>query len=65
MILKKRLSQVEKFLIENANDDNYSTRYCNDHGVFQKRQDVDDGKCIYCKKQCEVIENLKEIQEKL
>jgi len=64
MILKKTLSQVEKYLIVNANDNKYTTCYCNEHGVFQKRKDVDSCKCPYCNIECEVIENLKELQDK-
>jgi hypothetical protein len=62
MKLTKKLSTVEKFIIQNINDE-YTTRYCDLHGVFQKHKN-DDGKCPFCKKECEVIENLKELQIK-
>lgn len=64
MILKKRLSQVEKFLIVRADVDNYTSRYCEEHGVFQSRKDTDTGKCPYCKKECEVIDNIEELRDK-
>lgn len=63
MILNKKLSKVEKLLIVKV-DDNYITLYCEEHGIFQKRVDINDNKCIYCKKSCEIVENLQELKDK-
>jgi hypothetical protein len=57
-----KYSKMEKTLIMSTND-NYNTYKCQQHGVFLKRKDVDDGKCPY-KSNCGVdkisdIEKLK------
>lgn len=59
----ERFCKIEKFLIANV-DDNYTTYRCDEHGVFQKRKDIDDGCCIYCKKKYNPIENITELKEK-
>ena len=47
-------------------DDNYTTYDCTEHGIFQKRKDVDDGKCPYstCKGKVSLVENIDELKEK-
>jgi len=65
MILKKKLNHVEQFLIAAADLRKYTPLYCEEHGVFFKRKDVNDKKCPYCKKKCKVIDNIKELKESL
>lgn len=64
MILKiEKLTSVEKFVIKNDFGKDLNTRHCNTHGVFQKSKTIDDEKCPYCKKQCEIVENLQQIKD--
>lgn len=55
--MSKKLSRVEIFLLQNTSDNsNYNTYRCSEHGIYQKRKDEDDAKCVYCKKEHEKID---------
>jgi hypothetical protein len=61
----RKLQKTEKMIIAMA-DDNYTTYDCTEHGIYQKRKDVDDGKCPYstCKGKVSLVENIDELKEK-
>ena len=59
-----KISKIEKNLIALGDNEKYNTYHCAEHGIYQKRKDVDDKKCIYCKKENEVVENIDELKEK-
>jgi len=61
----RRLQKTEKMIIATV-DDNYTTYDCSEHGIFQKRNDVDDGKCPYstCKGVVSLVKNIGELKEK-
>jgi len=61
----RKLQKTEKMIIAMV-DDNYITYDCTEHGIFQKRKDVDDGKCPYstCKGTVSLVENINELKEK-
>jgi hypothetical protein len=61
----RKYSKTEKVIIAMCGD-NYVTYDCPEHGVFQKRKDVDDGKCPYstCKSTPVKIENIDELRKK-
>lgn len=61
----RKYNKSEKMIIT-LSDDNYTTYDCTEHGIFQKRKDVDDGKCPYtnCKGVVTPVENIKELREK-
>lgn len=51
-------------MIALANNDKYNTYHCEEHGIYQKRKDVDDQKCIYCAKINSLVENINDLTEK-
>ena len=59
----KKFAKTEKVIIAMDNGENYNTYRCDEHGVFQKRKDVDDSKCPYCKKACNPVENIDELRQ--
>jgi len=48
----KKLSKVEKTILQINDNDKYDTYRCEKHGIYQIRKDVpeSDRKCLYCKK---------------
>ncbi len=48
----KKISKVEKAILEMNNFENYDTYRCSEHGIYQIRKDLTIEKhlCIYCKK---------------
>lgn len=59
----KKITKGEKYLIVLV-EPNYNTYQCQEHGIYQKRHDVDDRKCLYCKKEHDRMTNIKELKEK-
>lgn len=47
MAARKRLSAVERVMLEITDRDSYRIYRCPQHGVFAKRNDVDDKTCGY------------------
>jgi hypothetical protein len=47
----KKLSKLEKFLLQTSDNENYVTYRCDEHGIYQIRKDVpeEDHKCVFCK----------------
>lgn len=59
---KRSYLKIEKTIIATAGE-NYETYDCSVHGVFQKRKDVDDGKCPYkCEGIVSKIDNIEELR---
>jgi uncharacterized protein YbcV (DUF1398 family) len=60
----RKLKKTEKMIIA-ISDDNYTTYDCSEHGIFQIRKDVDNGKCPYstCKGSVVLVENINELRE--
>jgi hypothetical protein len=48
----KKLSKVEKTILQMNDNEKYDTYRCDEHGIYQIRKDVpeEDHKCVYCKK---------------
>lgn len=45
----KKFCKAEKILIALVDLNNHTTYRCDEHGVFQQRNDKKTGKCPYCK----------------
>lgn len=52
----KKLSSVEKMLINITDTDKYNLYRCEEHGIFAVRKDNDTQLCSYCNKECELYE---------
>jgi len=61
----RKIQKTEKMIIAMSGDD-YITYDCTEHGIFQKRKDVDGGKCPYstCSGKVSLVENIKELKDK-
>lgn len=60
----KKFDKVEKVLLASVDVNNYTTFRCDEHGVFQQRNDCVTGVCNYCKKKYEPLSNVEELKEK-
>ena len=49
----RKLTDVEKFIINNTDTSKYTIRCCEKDGIFAVRKDVDKKLCPYCKKECD------------
>ena len=49
----KKLSKVERVILDMGDHDKYDTYRCEVHGIYQFRKDIPEEKrgCHYCKKQ--------------
>ncbi len=50
----KKLSQVEKFLVDNNDNENYQLYRCEDCGIYSIRKDFKNKNCPQCKKECKI-----------
>lgn len=48
----KKISKVEKTILQMNDRNKYDTYRCDEHGIYQIRKDVPESerKCLYCKK---------------
>lgn len=49
----KKLSTVEKMLIDTTDTDTYNLYRCPEDGIFAIRKDIEKQICPYCKKECD------------
>ena len=59
----KKLLKVEKWIIASSKND--VVYRCSEHGIFAKRKDVADGKCVRtnCNGIVEEVENIEELRK--
>lgn len=59
----KKLLKIEKHII--AISKNEVVYRCSEHGIFAKRKDVADGKCVYknCNGIIEEVQNIEELRK--
>lgn len=59
----KKLLKIEKWLIATTTE-NETVYNCSEHGIFAKRNDVADGKCVHkdCNGIVSEVENINELR---
>lgn len=60
----KKLTKPEKVLLATTDLEKFNSYYCDDHGLFLNRKDIDDSKCPYCKKLCAPIKDIYDLKVK-
>lgn len=55
----KKLTKVEKTILEMGDHEKYSTYRCPEHGIYQIRKDLPEEKhvCLYCKGKNKALSN--------
>jgi hypothetical protein len=60
----RRIYEItEKWLIACVDTEKFNTYECEEHGIYKKSKDSDDGKCIYCGKVHEPLEDIEELKK--
>ena len=61
----RRLSKVEKLIIAEY-DEEFNAYDCSEHGIFMRRKDKDDSKCLYsnCEGIVTTVNNIEELRDK-
>lgn len=59
MILKKKISQLEKQILKYSQTD-YTIYFCNEDGFFAVKNDKSDI-CPWCQNTCEKVDNVEEL----
>lgn len=64
----KRLTKVEKAMLEMGDSEKYNSYRCSEHGIYQIRKDQPEEKqvCVYCKGKNKLLsdEEIKELINK-